>query len=146
MRLVLDPLPEPQRVAALLEAHRSYLGHDLATQLVAIQGFARLLAEGGLTDEEGRDIARQLAALARQADERARRLAQFARLLAEPAGPPLSLLSAAREAAEDARIAYHIQGTDWRVPVSPRLLQAVLSLLLANARPSGPALVETGEG
>src|SRR5262245_52676258 len=92
---------ERDRLAQLLAALQAFVGHDLPNQLVAAQGLARLLGElaGDRLDAEERGLVDRLAALAREADARARRLAEIGRLLRGPAwGPPVALREVVEEA------------------------------------------------
>src|SRR5262245_34066536 len=94
MDLLLDYTPsaratpglDHERMVRLLDRYQAYIGHDLPNQLVAIQAYARMLQEhgGAALDPEGRSLLGRLADLTRQADTRARRLAEIGRALRQP--------------------------------------------------------------
>jgi signal transduction histidine kinase len=134
------------RLEQLIAGYHHFLAHDLANQLVAVQGFARLLTEQTAeSDPESRALLTRLADLARRADQQARRFAEYGRLLREPpGGPPVPLAEVAAEAVAEVRAAprtspatavgisfdvVQLQGT---VSLSRRLLLRVLTELLHN--------------
>jgi signal transduction histidine kinase len=155
-----DRALECQRLEHLLAGYQAFLGHDLANQLVAVQAFARLLQEqlvDGL-DDEGHILLGRLAALARRADQHARRLADIGRLLREPpSGPSLPFAEVCAEAIAEVKSAprgsistssmdYHVVEEIGQVNLSRRLIHHVLVELLHNAGaaclPNRPGRIE----
>jgi signal transduction histidine kinase len=132
-----------ERLSELAACFQKFIGHEVPSQLVLIQAFARMVLEGhaaGL-DPEGRALLDRLACLTQRIDTLARRPAEMGRLLREPSlGPPLALEDAVREAIAEvnllgarAGIRYDVQERLPRVGVSRRLLHHVLVELLRNA-------------
>ncbi len=146
------------QVASLLACFQEALGHQLPNHLVAIQGLARLLAEGESANlsPEGREQLGRLAALARTTDRLVRALAEVGRLCREArvAGTLVPLEEVAREAAAEVNLLYGGPAIVYDFPedlpavaVSRQALYQVLVQLLANAvravvgKPGGPVRV-----
>src|SRR5262249_52410211 len=93
------------------------LGHDLPNQMVSLQGLARVLAmelESSAAPEV-RDLANRMANLARQADERMRRVAALGRLLRQEEQPQLlDLRELAREAVTAVKLLLKGHGVEYR--------------------------------
>src|SRR5262245_56570962 len=92
---------ELRRLEELVAAYQAFTGHELANQLVPLQGFARLLllSAPASLDPESLDILARMATLTRQIEALARRMADLGRLLREPPfGPRLAISEVAREA------------------------------------------------
>src|SRR5262249_3270267 len=89
-----------ERLSQLAACYQLFVGHELPNTLVSLQGLARLLAEQGeRLDDGGRSLLDRLAVLAQRADVTSRRLAEFGRLLREPAvGHPIDPAEVIREA------------------------------------------------
>jgi signal transduction histidine kinase len=138
MHLVFDP-PPSGHLPGLVACQQAFIGHELPNHLIALQGFARLLADGSLDAEESQLIASRLASLSRRTDEAARRLADIGRDLREPAwGLPVSPTAVALDAAAEARAlhpALNVTADDagLRVPCSSRLLHRVFKELFVNS-------------
>jgi signal transduction histidine kinase len=150
------PPAEFRLLEHLVAAYQQFLGHDLPNQLVSIQGMARLLQtdQGVNLDPETRMLLGRLAELTQRADRQARRLADMARLLRDPAwGSPVPLIEVVREALAEVKatprgcrstacasdITWDVVEQMPMVHVSPRLLHAVLVELLHNAVAALPA-------
>ncbi len=147
MHLVLAP-PSGGHLPGLAACHQAFVGHELPNRLVALQGFARLLAAGGLHADEARDMAARLAAIARRTDEAARRLADIGRVLREPPwGLPVSPAAEAHDAAAeanallpDAALSVSADGGGLTVACSGRLLRRVFRELLLNSARTRPGV------
>jgi signal transduction histidine kinase len=141
----------------LLACYQQALGHDLSNQLVAIQGFVRLLQvdEGARLTAEGRQYLEHLSAASARAHRLVGGLAQLARLARdEQPAEDVDLAEAAREAVAeikwlngDRKVEYHLP----QVPVPAHLpraaLHQVLTQLLRNAAQAGtdrPLRIEVG--
>src|SRR5262245_61089861 len=98
---------ECRRLEHLLAGYQAYLGHDLANQLVAIQGFARHLESLSVDlDPDAPLLLGRLADVTRRADLCSRRLAEIGRVLRDPPhGAPVALLDVAWEAVASVRAA-----------------------------------------
>jgi signal transduction histidine kinase len=134
---------ERERLGRLAACLQTYVGHELANQLVPIQAFARILLEdhAGALGAEGRVLLDRLAALAQRAGTLSRRVAELGRLLREPAGgPPLPLDEVVAEALAEvgvlgapAGVTYDVQQPLPSVRAGRALLHQVLVALLCNA-------------
>jgi signal transduction histidine kinase len=134
---------EQDRMDRFIACVQMYIGHELPTQLMAMQAFSRLLLDqyAGALDEEGRMMLDRLAAGAERAEALARRLAEMGRLLREPPwGLPMSANEIVREAIAELNVlgtppgvSYDIQERLPSVHTSRRLLHQVLVQLLRNA-------------
>jgi signal transduction histidine kinase len=144
------------RLEQLVAGYHQFLAHDLANQLVPIQGFARLLAEQvGGADPEARALLTRLADLTRRVDQQARRFAEFGRLLREPpGGPPVALADVVAEAVAEVKsaprsgpalaigVTFDVVQQLGTVALSRRLLHRVLVELLHNSVAAGARRVE----
>lgn len=139
---------ECRRLEHLLAGYQMFLGHDLANQLVAIQGLARHLeAEAGDLPPDAGPLLARLAELTRRADREARRLAEVGRLLRDrPYGPPVPLQEVVHEAVVSVKAAprhgaagpapepvFEVAGPMPLVTLSGRLMHQTLVELLHNA-------------
>lgn len=129
------------RLEQLLAGYHHFLAHDLANQLVPIQGFARLLVEQlGDAEPEARLLLTRLADLTRRADQRARRFAEFGRLLREPtAGSLINLADVVAESVAEVKAAPRAADSSTAI-VFDVLQQTVLAR--ASRRLLNRALVE----
>jgi signal transduction histidine kinase len=140
MHLVLDP-PPGGHLPDLASCYQAFVGHELPNQLVALQGIARLLGEGGLDPEDARSLTLRLAEIARRADQVSRRLADLGRELREPAwGLPTSPAAEALEAAAEAcaalpgsSLVVDADDEGMTVECSSRLLRLVFRELFVNS-------------
>jgi signal transduction histidine kinase len=134
---------EQERMSRFITCTQMYLGHELPTQLTAIQAFSGLLLEqhAGAIDEEGRMLLSRLVALAGRTESLARRLAEIGRLLREPPwGSPVSTAEVVREAIAEvnvlgapASVSYDVEQSLPSTTASRRLLHQVFVQLLRNA-------------
>lgn len=152
-------LPEPppgsdrerQRLEHLLAGFQAFVGHDLANQLVAIQGLARLLetCQSSELDPEVRDLPARLADLTRRVDQHARRFAEMGRVLREPIHlETLKVADVVREAFAQVKASPRGEpgsASDLllieplpAVATSRKLLHYLLVELLHNARAAAP--------
>jgi signal transduction histidine kinase len=139
---VIDATPNETRLARLLAALQKGLGHELANQLVAVQGLARLLEleEGERLSAEGRDYLGRVAAGAARAHNLAGALADVARL-ASPAPPgAVDLAEVVAEAAAEAKqlapgraAEYHASVPAIQLSVPRPALRKALVILLRHA-------------
>lgn len=140
MHLVIDA-PPGGHLPDLVACQQAFIGHELPNHFVALQGLARLLAQGNLQAGEAEHFAQRIAALARRVDGVTRRLGDLGRTLAEPAwGLPLAIGPAALEAAAEVKgkfpnfhLTVEVEGSEVRVPCSGRLLHRVFGELFLNA-------------
>jgi signal transduction histidine kinase len=145
---------ECRRLEHLLAGYQLFLGHDLANQLVAIQGFARHLeSEASELHPDAALLLTRLADLTRRADRHGRRLAEIGRLLRDrPYGHPVPLLEVVQEAVASVKAAprpgadgqtpaavFEIAAPMPRVILSGKLMHLTLVELLHNALAALPA-------
>lgn len=133
----------------LFAAYQTFVGHDLANQLVCIQGFSRQLEESDVSgEEEAKMLLGRIGTLSKRVAFQARRLFEIGELLHSPPwGPPLSLRGVAQEVVAGVRCTMDAGRIDFRlpelatkVPLAEPLLLRVLLELVAN----GVAAVGSG--
>ncbi len=136
----MNPADNEARLARLLAVLRKGLGHEMANQLVAVQGLARLVEqeEGERLSAEGRAQLARVAAGAAKAHALAGALADVARL----AGPPApaervdlaelvaEVVAEAKQLAAGRRTEYHASVQALALSVSRPALRKVLAILL----------------
>jgi two-component system sensor histidine kinase KdpD len=133
-----------ERLLAMLQ---KALGHELPTQLIAVQGLARLLEleEGERLGEEGRAYLGRLSAAAEKAHALVAELAEVVRLERSPApagGADLAEVAAeaiaeVKQLAADRPVEYHGPGQAPVVSVPRPALRKLLVLLLRRAGTKG---------
>jgi signal transduction histidine kinase len=129
------------RLEQLVAGYHQFLAHDLANQLVPIQGFARLLVEQlGEAEPEARLLLNRLADLTRRVDQRARRFAEFGRVLREPAaGSSINLADVVAESVAEVKAAP--RATDLATGVAIDVVQQTV-MARASRRLLNWALIE----
>ena len=134
---------EAERLRSLLGAYHTFVGHDLANQLLSLQEFARLVEAVDLSrlDEESKMLMGRIGFLSETMRLQAHRLTEIGNLLREPPwGPSLSLSEAVEEVVAVVRcrmdagpVAFHFGEASVVLPLERALLHRVLVELLTNA-------------